>query len=455
MLDCFERGERPGAPLQPRLARQREPLAQGRRPARAASSAASPSTCRSAPTARRWTPTPTSAPRGVAGLIAAAVERLDLSAVTLVGNDSGGAYSQIALAQHGERIGEPGLRPRPHLLRDARTTSGRRRRSTACPRRRATPRRSASCSARSRTPRSAPLPVAYGLLLKHPVEPEALRLLRAPGQPRPRRAARRRQGDGVGLDRRRSATPASTLIAARDLPTLLIWSSEDEVFPLAHAERYASALPQRRAWSRSTTPSASPRRTGRTPSPRRSGRSPRSPTADAAQSQRDGDRHRRRQLSTAKKSRSNPSAKPATSPAAHNCRCRRADPAYRRLRPVGGRCEEAADQGGDEEVAEAHRAEPKWTACRRGRSPAGRGGAEDRVRALEQVGGDEPGVDARPSRRSRGAARAPARPRPAASRGRRRRARRAPSPPPRRRASPARPRRARRAATARPAAPSR
>lgn len=43
-------------------------------------------------------------PAGVAGLIADAVERLNLDAVTLVGNDSGGAYSQIALARHGDRL---------------------------------------------------------------------------------------------------------------------------------------------------------------------------------------------------------------------------------------------------------------------------------------------------------------------------------------------------------------
>jgi pimeloyl-ACP methyl ester carboxylesterase len=43
-------------------------------------------------------------PLGVAGLIAEAVESLELDAVTLVGNDSGGAYSQIALARHRQRI---------------------------------------------------------------------------------------------------------------------------------------------------------------------------------------------------------------------------------------------------------------------------------------------------------------------------------------------------------------
>ena len=110
------------------------------------------------------------------------------------------------------------------------------------------------------------------------------------------------------------------------------------------------------------------------------------------------------------------------------------------------RGEQAADQGGDEEVAEAH--------LRRSRSgrPAGAagrprgGGAEDRVRPLQQVGGDEIRCRSPPSRRSPSRSQRPARPRPAASRGRRRRGPRARSPPPRRRGSPARPRRARTAA---------
>jgi pimeloyl-ACP methyl ester carboxylesterase len=38
-------------------------------------------------------------PAGIAELIAETIERLDLSETTLVGNDSGGAYSQIALAR--------------------------------------------------------------------------------------------------------------------------------------------------------------------------------------------------------------------------------------------------------------------------------------------------------------------------------------------------------------------
>ncbi|HSR94595.1 MAG TPA: alpha/beta hydrolase, partial [Solirubrobacterales bacterium] len=37
-------------------------------------------------------------------------------------------------------------------------------------------------------------------------------------------------------------TAGEHLIASSELPVQLIWSSEDEVFPLARAERYAGAL---------------------------------------------------------------------------------------------------------------------------------------------------------------------------------------------------------------------
>ena len=44
-------------------------------------------------------------PRGVARLVADLIEHLDLHDVTLVGNDSGGAMSQMLLAERPERIG--------------------------------------------------------------------------------------------------------------------------------------------------------------------------------------------------------------------------------------------------------------------------------------------------------------------------------------------------------------
>jgi pimeloyl-ACP methyl ester carboxylesterase len=179
-------------------------------------------------------------PGGVGTLIAEVVERLDLSEATLVGNDSGGAYSQIALAQHGERIGArvSGLvltscetpydewppAPFDGLPAAARDTEilGRLLGALEDPAVRATP-------------------VAYGLLLKRPVEAEVSDSYALPAS----------RDDGVLRDVAKAMASTSTapvraagehLIASSDLPVQLIWSSEDEVFPLAHAERYAEAL---------------------------------------------------------------------------------------------------------------------------------------------------------------------------------------------------------------------
>lgn len=179
-------------------------------------------------------------PEGIAGLIATAVERLDLRGATLVGNDSGGAYSQIALAQHGESLStrvsrliltscetpydewppEPfdGL---PEAARDLQALG--------------------QLLAALEDPAVRAIPVAYGLLTKHPIEPEVSDSYALPAS----------RDEGVLRDVAKAMSSASTepvraagehLIAHSDLPTLLIWSSEDEVFPLAHAQRYVSAL---------------------------------------------------------------------------------------------------------------------------------------------------------------------------------------------------------------------
>ena len=68
-------------------------------------SARTSSTGRSAATARRWRPTPTSAPRGVARMINDVLDALGLDDVTLVGNDTGGAICQLLLADDPSRIG--------------------------------------------------------------------------------------------------------------------------------------------------------------------------------------------------------------------------------------------------------------------------------------------------------------------------------------------------------------
>ena len=158
----------------------------------------------------------------------------------MVGNDSGGAYSQIALAEHGGRIGErvsrlvltscetpydewppPPFDGLPMAARDPELL-GRLLGALEDPAIRATP-------------------PAYGLLLKHPVEPEVSDSYALPAS----------RDKGVLRDVAKAMASTSTapvraagehLIASSDLPVRLVWSSEDEVFPLAHAERYAKAL---------------------------------------------------------------------------------------------------------------------------------------------------------------------------------------------------------------------
>jgi pimeloyl-ACP methyl ester carboxylesterase len=179
-------------------------------------------------------------PGGVGALIAAAVERLELSEVTLVGNDSGGAYSQIALAEQGERIGNrvsrlvltscetpydewppPPFDGLPAAARD--------------------PELLGQLLGALEDPAIRATPPAYGLLLKRPVEAEASDSYALPAS----------RDTGVLHDVAKAMASTSTapvraagqqLIASSDLPVRLIWSSEDEVFPLAHAERYAKAL---------------------------------------------------------------------------------------------------------------------------------------------------------------------------------------------------------------------
>jgi pimeloyl-ACP methyl ester carboxylesterase len=179
-------------------------------------------------------------PGGVAGLIVEASERLDLSEVTLVGNDSGGAYSQIALARHGEhKAGRvthliltscetpyddwppPPFDGLPSLARDSRALG--------------------ALLGVLEDPAIRCTPPAYGLLLKHPIAPEVSDSYALPAT----------REDGVLRDVAKAMMGASTtevraagelLIAASELPTVLIWSREDEVFPLEHAERFAGAL---------------------------------------------------------------------------------------------------------------------------------------------------------------------------------------------------------------------
>jgi pimeloyl-ACP methyl ester carboxylesterase len=179
-------------------------------------------------------------PTGVARLIAAAADRLDLEAATLVGNDSGGAYSQIALARKARRIDE---RVTKLVLTSCETPYDEwpPEPFDGLPAAAGDLDALGELLAALEDPAVRSLPAAYGHLIKHPIEPEASDSYALPAS----------RDQGVLRDIAKAMSSASTaavrtaaeeLIAAYEHPVLLVWSDEDVVFPIEHAERYAEEL---------------------------------------------------------------------------------------------------------------------------------------------------------------------------------------------------------------------
>jgi pimeloyl-ACP methyl ester carboxylesterase len=174
-------------------------------------------------------------PAALADLIGDAIELLDLSDVTIVGNDTGGGLTQILAAHRPDRLGALVLTscdafenfPPPFfrvVLAPALIPG-------AIP--------VAFGGLRLRPLRR--LPIAYGWLTMEPIDPEAEDSYVLPVLTRKeiRRDLRRVLG---GLD------PAETLDAAAkltawDKPALIAWSERDRFFPPEHGERLAKVIP--------------------------------------------------------------------------------------------------------------------------------------------------------------------------------------------------------------------
>jgi pimeloyl-ACP methyl ester carboxylesterase len=175
-------------------------------------------------------------PQGCGQLIAGLIDALDLSDVTLVGCDSGGAYSQIAVAARPERVARllltscetlyDSFPPQPFaslpVVAQNEAALG-----------------ELLEALRDRAVRATP--PAYGLLVKHPIEPLASDSYALPSL----------YDRGVLHDVSKAMAHASTEAvheAARRLigdfarPVGFVWSEEDPVFPIEHARRYAAQL---------------------------------------------------------------------------------------------------------------------------------------------------------------------------------------------------------------------
>ena len=177
-------------------------------------------------------------PPGLAAIVAAFLEALDLRDVTLVGNDTGGAICQLVAVNHPERLGRLVLTPcdaydnfLPPMFRPlqlAARVPG-----------------AVWLIAQSLRPRPARrLPFAFGWLSKRPLPREVSDAFLAPAL-RDRRI--RREVAAV----LRGISPRHTEEAARrfgefDKPVLLAWAPEDRFFKLRYAERLAEAFPNAR-----------------------------------------------------------------------------------------------------------------------------------------------------------------------------------------------------------------
>ena len=201
-------------------------------------------------------------PYGIAAIIASFLEALDLEDVTIVGNDSGGAMSQVLVTRHPERIGRLVLTNcdthenfPPGIFK-------------AMPPIAALPGGMALLSA----------PFRIGALARAAFKPfsrtRSRPTLSPPGwrrlnDPDVRRDAKKVT---VGMNKRYTLEAAEKLRDS-ELPILLTWAPGDRFFPIKYAERLAEETPQRphgrdprcgapscHSTSRSASPTRSPLR---------------------------------------------------------------------------------------------------------------------------------------------------------------------------------------------------
>lgn len=174
-------------------------------------------------------------PVGVAGLIADFLERLDLTDVTLVANDTGGALTQVLLTHRPERIGRVVLAavdsydsflPQPF---------------TFLPQFARIPGSVRLLTEFLRFRRLHRLPVALGWLSKRPIPPATVESYLRPS--RESAAIRADLRRFLRHARRHYTLAAATRFPAVTVPVLAVWSQEDRLFPVSYAERLVRELP--------------------------------------------------------------------------------------------------------------------------------------------------------------------------------------------------------------------
>jgi pimeloyl-ACP methyl ester carboxylesterase len=176
-------------------------------------------------------------PIGVADMLAELMERLELTDVTIVANDTGGAITQLLLTRRPERVARVVLTPcdafenfLPPAFKPLQWLAKARLLGPAL------------LPMRIRALR--PTPLAYGLLTKRRVPDEILE-----NWVRPALNSRGVRGDVQYFTRhidKRLTLDAAAKLGAFDRPVLLAWSAEDRFFKIAFAERLAAVFPDAR-----------------------------------------------------------------------------------------------------------------------------------------------------------------------------------------------------------------
>jgi len=175
-------------------------------------------------------------PYGIAATIASFLEALDLSDVTIVGNDSGGAMSQVLVTRHPERIGRlvltncdthenfpPGpFKAMPPLAK--------------------LPGGMALLAAPFRI--GAIARAAFKPFARTPIPADLIDSWMEPGLHDPD-VKRDLKKVTAGMNKRYTLEAAEKLRSS-ELPVLLTWAPGDRVFPLKYAERLAADTPNAR-----------------------------------------------------------------------------------------------------------------------------------------------------------------------------------------------------------------
>ena len=177
-------------------------------------------------------------PPGVARLIGEFIEELDLRDVTLVANDTGGALTQILMAEKPERVARVVLTPcdafdnfLPPMFRPLQWLAR-------------VPGAVYPIAQSLRLPAARRLPLAFGWLTKRRIPNDVTAEWLRPGQTD--KGIRRDIASLLKQIKPRYTNEAAERLGAFDRPVLLAWAPEDRFFPFEHARRLADILPDAR-----------------------------------------------------------------------------------------------------------------------------------------------------------------------------------------------------------------